>query len=121
MLTGEVLKLNKMDYQSLSKISFQASYTDAVSLMKDGHAQVFTLGTTSPASSVMDLASARDVDLVPVDDMTMNTLKKANAGYNRLIIKAGTYPKQTKDVPSYRLPDAYRGGLRHVMKKPFMK
>ncbi|MFZ9439883.1 MAG: TAXI family TRAP transporter solute-binding subunit [Hylemonella sp.] len=108
MLTGEVLKLNKMDYQSLGKISFQASYTDAVSLMKDGHAQVFTLGTTSPASSVMDLASARDVDLVPVDDMTMNTLKKANAGYNRLIIKAGTYPKQTKDVPAI-------GYLTHIV------
>ncbi len=51
---------------AVSKINFQASYTDAVSLMKDGHAQVFTLGTTAPASAVMDLASARDVKLVPV-------------------------------------------------------
>jgi TRAP transporter TAXI family solute receptor len=47
----------------------------------------------------MDLASARDVKLVPVDDKTMNALKKENAGYNKLIIKAGTYPKQDKDVP----------------------
>jgi TRAP transporter TAXI family solute receptor len=98
-LTAEVLKLNGMTYQSLSKANFQAAYTDAVSMMKDGHVQVFTLGTTAPASAVMDLASARDVKLVPVDDKTMNALKKENAGYNKLIIKAGTYPKQDKDVP----------------------
>jgi len=99
LLTADVLKLNGMSYQSLSKVNFQAAYTDAVSLMTDGHAQVFTLGTTAPASAVMDLASARDVQLVPVDDKTMGALKKANPGYNKLIIKAGTYPKQTQDVP----------------------
>ena len=99
ILTDTVLKLNGLSYQSLAKTNFQAAYTDAVSLMKDGHAQVFTLGTTAPASAVMDLASARDVKLVPVDDKTMNALKKVNPGYNRLIIKAGTYPKQDKDVP----------------------
>jgi TRAP-type uncharacterized transport system substrate-binding protein len=60
-----------MSYQSLSKVNFQAAYTDAVAMMKDGHVQVFTLGTTAPASAVMDLASARDVKLVPVDDRTM--------------------------------------------------
>lgn len=99
ILTAMVLEINGMNYQSLAKANFQAAYTDAVSMMKDGHAQVFTLGTTAPASAVMDLASARDVTLVPVDDKTMDALKKANPGYNKLIIKAGTYPKQDKDVP----------------------
>jgi len=99
ILTSTVLKLNGLSYDSLAKVNFQAGYTDAVSLMKDGHAQVFTLGTTAPASAVMDLASARDVQLVPVDDKTMGELKKMNAGYNKLVIKAGTYPKQNKDVP----------------------
>lgn len=98
LLTDMTLKLNGLNYQALSKINFQ-SYTDAVSMMKDGHAQVFTLGTTIPASSVMDLASARDINLVPVDDKTMAALRKQNAGYQRLIVKAGTYPKQDKDVP----------------------
>jgi uncharacterized protein len=99
VLTDTVLKLNGMGYESLAKINFQASYTDAVSMMKDGHVQVMTLGTTAPASAIMDLASARDVTLVPVDDKTMNALKKENPGYNKLTIKAGTYPKQDKDVP----------------------
>ena len=100
ILTADVLKLNGMSYQSLGKVQFQAAYTDAVSLMKDGHAQVFTLGTTSPASAVMDLASARDIDLVPVDDKTMSELNRMNPGYHKLIIKAGTYPKLDKDVPA---------------------
>lgn len=108
ILTAQVLDLNGMNYQSLGKINFQASYTDAVSLIKDGHAQVFTLGTTAPASAVMDLASARDVKLVPVDDKTMAALKKANPGYNRLVIKAGTYPKQDQDVAAI-------GYLTHIV------
>jgi uncharacterized protein len=99
LLTEQVLKINGMSYQSLAKANFQAGYNDAVSMMKDGHAQVFTLGTTAPASAVMDLASARDVKLVPVDDATFNAVKKMNPGHNKLIIKAGTYPKQDRDVP----------------------
>ena len=53
VLTAAILKLNGLSYQSLSKANFQASYTDAVSLMKDGHAQVMTLGTTAPASGLL--------------------------------------------------------------------
>jgi uncharacterized protein len=98
-VTEMVLKINGMSYQSLARANFQAAYTDAVSMMKDGHVQVFTLGTTAPASAVMDLASARDVKLLPVDDKTMSAMKQFNAGYNKLIIKAGTYPKQDRDVP----------------------
>ncbi len=97
LLTNTVLGLNGLNYQALSKINFQ-SYTDAVSLMKDGHAQAFTLGTTIPASAVMDLASARDIKLLPVDDKTMNDLRKMNPGYQKLTVKAGTYPKQDRDV-----------------------
>lgn len=97
-LTAAILKLNGLSYQSLAKANFQASYTDAVSLMKDGHADVMTLGTTAPASAVMDLASARDISLVPVDEKTMGELRKENPGYQELTIKAGTYPNQKNDV-----------------------
>jgi TRAP transporter TAXI family solute receptor len=98
LLTALVLKMNGMSYESLSKLNYN-SYTESVALMKDGHAQVFTLGTTAPASAIMDLASARDIKLIPVDDKTMSELKKMNPGYNKLVIKSGTYPKQDKDVP----------------------
>ncbi|HUG76208.1 MAG TPA: TAXI family TRAP transporter solute-binding subunit [Burkholderiales bacterium] len=98
LLTALVLKMNGLSYQDLPRVNFN-SYTESVGMMKDGHAQVFTLGTTAPASAVMDLASARDIRLVPVDDRIMGELKKMNPGYNKLTIKAGTYPKQDRDVP----------------------
>jgi TRAP transporter TAXI family solute receptor len=37
---------------------------------------------------------------VPADDRTLAELNKLNPGfYKKLVIKAGTYPKQDKDVP----------------------
>jgi len=38
--------------------------------------------------------------LVPVDDKTMTELRQHNPGYVKATIKAGTYPKQDKDVPA---------------------
>ncbi len=98
IINQHMLQVNGMSYQSLAKVNFLASYTDAVDLVKDGHAQVFTLGTTVPASSVMDLASARGIKLIGIDAKTLAEMKKINPGYSKLTIKAGTYPKQDKDV-----------------------
>lgn len=99
-LTGMVLQMNGLSYKDLDKANFQAGYTDAVSMMKDGHVDVFTLGTAAPSSAVMDLANSRPISLVPVDDATMAEMRKVNPAYNKLIIKAGTYPGQDQDVPA---------------------
>src|SRR3546814_7878270 len=88
-----------MSFKDMGKVNFMASYNDAVSLMKDGHAAAFTLGTTIPAAAVMDLASARDMKLLPVTDSGLAAMKKINAGYNKVIVPGGTYPKQDKDLP----------------------
>jgi TRAP transporter TAXI family solute receptor len=98
IINVHLLQVNGMTYQSLAKVNFINSYTDAVEMMKDGHAKVFTLGTTVPASAVMDLASARDIKLIGIDAKTLTEMKKINPGYSKLTIKAGTYPKQNKDV-----------------------
>jgi TRAP transporter TAXI family solute receptor len=68
-------------------------------MMQDGNGDVFTLGTTVPASSVMDLASSREVKLIGIDDTGLAAMKKINPGYTRVTVKAGTYPKQASDVP----------------------
>ena len=57
-ISQHALQAVGLSYQS-AKVSFVNSYTDAASLLKDGHVQVFTLGTTIPASSVMDVAAGR--------------------------------------------------------------
>lgn len=97
IVTQHVLQVFGLSYNDL-KVNFMASYNDAVSLLKDGHAQGFTLGTTIPSGAVMDLASARDIELLPLDDTKIAALRKINPGYAAVTIPAGTYPKQSKDV-----------------------
>ncbi len=97
IVTQHVLQVFGLSYNDL-KVNFMASYNDAVSLLKDGHAQAFTLGTTIPSGAVMDLASARDIELLPLDDAKIADLRKINPGYAAVTIPAGTYPKQAKDV-----------------------
>ncbi|HEY2921620.1 MAG TPA: TAXI family TRAP transporter solute-binding subunit [Candidatus Binatia bacterium] len=97
VVTQDILVANGLNYSQL-KVSFQASYTDAVDLVKDGHAHGMTLGTTVPSSAVMDLASARDVKLLPVTDEMVTAMRKTNRGYIKVAIPPNTYAKQDKPV-----------------------
>lgn len=96
-MTRDLLKVYGLDYSKMSKVNF-GSYTDSVAQLKDGHAQVFTLITTVPASAVMDLASARDIRILDLTDIKLQELQKINKGYDKRVIKAGSYPKQDKDI-----------------------
>ena len=96
-ISQQILEVYGLKYTDLSRVSF-VSYTDAVSLMKDNNAQAFTLGTTVPASAVMDLASARDVRLLGIPEEKFQAMRKLNPGYTKLTIPAGSYPKQAADV-----------------------
>ena len=95
-ISRHVLKVYGLDYQKLGKVS-HVSYSDAVALMKDGHAQAFTLGTTIPAGAVMDIAAARDIKLLGIGEKIAD-MKKINPGYTLNTIKGGTYPKIANDV-----------------------
>ena len=86
LVTQHILQVHGLTYSQV-KASFQASYTDAVDLMKDGH-----------ESSVMDLASARDIKLIGIDDKIFADMKKINPGYSKITIPPKTYPKQEKPV-----------------------
>jgi hypothetical protein len=96
-MTRDVLKVYGLDYGKMRKVNF-GSYNDSVEQLKDGHAQVFSLITTVPASAVMDLGSARKINVIAVPDDKLKALQKINKGYDKRVIKAGTYPGQDKDV-----------------------
>jgi len=96
-MTRDFLKVYGLDYSKLRKVNF-GSYTDSVEQLKDGHAQVFTLITTVPASSVMDLASARKIQVLDLTGLKLSELQKINKGYDKRIIKARSYPGQDKDI-----------------------
>jgi TRAP transporter TAXI family solute receptor len=96
-MTRDVLKVYGLSYDSMSKVNF-GSYSDSVAQLKDGHAQMFTLITTVPASAVQDVATGRDVRVIEIPDEKLKALQAINKGYDKRIIKAGSYAKQDKDV-----------------------
>lgn len=98
-ITEHLLKAYGYSYDDLSRVSY-GSYTDSVNQMKDANAQIFTLGTTVPAGSIMDLASARKVMLVPIPDDGLAKMKAINPGYQRIMVPAGSYPGQDAAVPT---------------------
>jgi TRAP transporter TAXI family solute receptor len=94
-ITAHMLKVVGMSYSDV-KMSF-VSYTDSVTQMQDGHAVAFTLGTTIPSGAVMDLAAARDIKLLDLENLYPE-MRKINPGYTLVTVPKGTYPKQDKDV-----------------------
>lgn len=96
-ITAQILQVYGLSYKDMSRVS-NVSYTDAVSLLKDNNAEAFTLGTQVPGSSIMDLASARAITVVPVPDDKFKAMRELNPAYTKLIIKANSYPGQDKDV-----------------------
>ncbi|MCI0484893.1 MAG: TAXI family TRAP transporter solute-binding subunit [candidate division NC10 bacterium] len=97
-LSREMLQIYGLSYADMSKIN-HVSYSDGVALMKDGHAQGFLLGTTIPASSILDLATNKKIRLLSIPDDKIKELQKMNAGYLKRVIPKGTYPGIDVDTP----------------------
>lgn len=98
-ITAHLVQAAGLSYDDLAGVDF-VSYNDSVALLKDGNSEVFTLGTTVPASAIMDLASARDVKLLEIDDAMLAKMQELNPGYKRIEIPAGSYPGQDAAVPT---------------------
>ena len=98
-ITAHLVEAAGLTYDELGGVDL-VSYNDSVSLLKDGNSEVFTLGTTVPASAIMDLASARDIKLLPVEDELLAKMQELNPGYQRIEIAAGSYPGQDEAVPT---------------------
>ena len=99
--TGEAVARHLLQAVGLSykdvKAGFTNSYTDSVEQVKDGRMHMFTLGTGIPASSVMDLGSAREIKVLDLTAL-LPEMKKLNKAYQLVTIPKGTYPKQDKDI-----------------------
>ena len=96
LIARHVLRVSGYTYNDV-KASFTNSYTDSVEQMKDNRMHAFALGTGIPASSLMDLASARDIRLIDMAEI-YEPMRKINPAYKLVTIPKGTYPKQDKDV-----------------------
>lgn len=96
-MTRDAMQVYGLRYADVAKVN-HVSYTDAVELIKNRQADVFTLITTIPASAVMDLATGRKVRMLGIDEDRLRQLRQMNTGYTRLVIPRGTYTGQDADV-----------------------
>lgn len=97
-VTRAVLQQAGMSNDDLGAVDY-VSYSDGVALVQDNNSDVLTLGTTIPASSIMDLANSTDIMLIPLEQSFIDGMKAdINPGYTGVTIPAGTYPGQDKDV-----------------------
>ncbi len=98
ILTEQVLEVYGLSFKDVAKVHF-VGYSDAVALMRDGHADIYSPGTTIPASSIIDLAADRKIRLIPLPDDKIKALQKINGGYLKRVTPKGTYPGIDYDVP----------------------
>lgn len=96
-LTRELLSTEDLTFDDLESVA-NTSYSDSASQMKDGHADFFTLGSSLPTGSVMDLASARKINLVDIDDETFAYFKDQNAAFQHRTVPAGVYPGFDEEI-----------------------
>lgn len=100
--TGEqmarhVLQVYGLSYKDVGKVH-HVGYSDAVSLMKDRHAEAFLAITTIPAPSIVDLASARKIRVLGLLEDKIRALQQINPGYVKQVILKGIYPDLPSDV-----------------------
>lgn len=93
-----ILQTAGTSYDDMRSVDY-VSYSDGVGLVQDGNADLFTAGTTAPASAIMDLANSTDITMVPLTEEFIGKMREEiNPGYASLTIAAGTYPGQAEDV-----------------------
>ena len=97
LLAQQVLEVYGLSYSDMTKV-YHVQYADSVPLMKDGQTNAFMLGTTIPAPTVAELATAKKIRLLSLPDDKIKALQKINAGYLKRIIPKGTYPGVDYDV-----------------------
>ena len=76
------------------------SYTDSVSLMKDGHIDAFTALTSVPQASLLDLEFSPGVRFIPVEKSILAGILKNNPGYIELNITKDDYKSVSNPVPT---------------------
>ena len=98
--TRHALAVFGLSYDDLGKVN-HVGYTDAVSLLKDGHIDAFGVLTSVPSGAIMDTASARPIRLLSISDERLAALQQFNPQYVRRIIPAGAYPGVDEELKTF--------------------
>lgn len=76
----------------------QLTQSEGVMALKDGNVDAVFWNFAAPGSAVLELAAQRDVVFIPLNQDLVKRICAKNPFLMPYTIKAGTYPKQDKDV-----------------------
>jgi TRAP transporter TAXI family solute receptor len=74
-----ILETAGLSYDDMEAVDY-VSYSDGVALVQDGNAQILTMGTTVPASAIMDLVNSTDIKVVPLTEEFFARMREMNPG-----------------------------------------
>ena len=92
-----VLAAYGMTYDDMATVNY-VGFTDAVDLVKDGHADAIAYMSTYPYAALQDLAESRGVKLISIDDEHIAKIQEINAAYDPIVIPGGSYKGTDEDV-----------------------
>lgn len=102
LLSRRVLEANGISYDDIrdwgGRVEF-ISISDANSLIRDGHLEAVTILSGLPYAPVVEINSARQLQMLPLSDETVTTMQE-QYGYTATEIKASTYEGIDSPVPS---------------------
>ncbi|MFY9188850.1 MAG: TAXI family TRAP transporter solute-binding subunit [bacterium] len=76
------------------------SFAEAASNLKDGNVDVAFVTAGFPTAAIQDIAAQHEVVLLEVEESITDKLIEQYPFYTKVVIPAGTYPKQDADVNS---------------------
>lgn len=76
------------------------SFAEASSALKDGNIDAAFITAGYPTAAVQDLATTKEIEMIPVSDGVAAKLMKQYPFYTKVVIPAGTYNKQTAAIPA---------------------
>ncbi len=77
-----------------------SSFSQSVDKIKDGNLDASLITAGAPTASVLDLANATDIRVVPLTGPEVEKLKQVQPYYASVKLPAGTYKGQNQDVPT---------------------
>lgn len=100
-LVEKMLKAFDMTWDDIKPLHL--SYTEGTKAMKDGKADVLTALTGIPGAAITELATVKNIKVVPFTDEEIKTLMEADASFSEMTVPKGAYRGVESDIPSIGL------------------
>lgn len=94
----QILKAYGMTYDDIEEQFL--SFAEGAAALKDGNVDVACLTAGYPTASVQDVASQKEIKLIPLAEDKINTLIAEYPFYTKTTVPAGSYQGVNEDVPT---------------------